>query len=256
MSSTKSPPGHVGNLTEEQETKLREAWTLLGKFIGMKVENTAAPAEKAAPKNETPVQEKKKSRRSWFGFGGNNNDPPTSDSASTHSNGISITDGDDKYGTMKDFQQTIADKTPEQLRQTLWGMLKKDHPDALLLRFLRARKWDVNKAVIMLISTLRWRADQYHVDDDIILNGEEGALKKANDSNASDKRVASDFIAQYKMGKSFVHGIDKEGRPVSVVRVKTHKIGAHSNEAVEKFTVHQIETARLMLQGNVETVVS
>ncbi|CAF4065117.1 unnamed protein product, partial [Adineta steineri] len=32
-----------------------------------------------------------------------------------------------------------------------------DNPDVLILRWLRARKWDVNAAVQQLIDTLNWR---------------------------------------------------------------------------------------------------
>lgn len=36
MSSTEIPPGHVGNLTQEQEAKLREMWAVLLKLMGVK----------------------------------------------------------------------------------------------------------------------------------------------------------------------------------------------------------------------------
>jgi hypothetical protein len=45
------------------------------------------------------------------------------------------------------------------LRDTFWSLCKQDHPDTTMLRFLRARKWDVDAATAMLASTLKWRLD-------------------------------------------------------------------------------------------------
>src|SRR6185437_11536362 len=81
-------------------------------------------------------------------------------------------DADDKYGQVKEYQQILATQSPESLRATFWSMVKADHPDGLLLRFLRARKWDVDKALVMLVSTMRWRSQEQHVDDDVVLKGE------------------------------------------------------------------------------------
>ena len=35
--------------------------------------------------------------------------------------------------------------------------LDRDNPDGLLLRWIRAKKWNVNDAVQQLIDTLKWR---------------------------------------------------------------------------------------------------
>jgi hypothetical protein len=108
----------------------------------------------------------------------------------------------------------------------------------------------------MMISTMHWRKDEQHVDDDIMLNGEGGALKDSQSSNPSTKKEGLDFLAQMRLGKSFIHGIDKEGRPISIVRVRLHKGGEQSERALERFTVYTIETCRLALQPPVETAVS
>src|SRR5204862_4929948 len=47
---------------------------------------------------------------------------------------------EDKYGQTKEFKETLANQSPEDLRVAYWSMVKHDHPDGLLLRFLRARK--------------------------------------------------------------------------------------------------------------------
>ncbi|MBH1945605.1 hypothetical protein I5L01_15415, partial [Erythrobacter sp. YJ-T3-07] len=147
---------------------------------------------------------------------------------SAHLDGIQDNDPDDKYGQNKVFQETLANRSPESIRASLWSMIKMDHPDQLVLRFLRARKWDVQKALVMLISTMKWRQDA-KVDDDIMVNGEEYMLlREQQGATEKDKKEARDFLAQMRMGKSFSHGIDKEGRPTTVVRARLHRAGEQS----------------------------
>lgn len=260
MSSSQVETGHVGNLTAEQEAKLHEMWTVLFRLTGVKfeagdVQRAASVASTTTP--ETPIDTKKKGgRRGLFGWGAAKKEEPATVESTTASLGnVVLSDADDKYGQNKEFKQALADLPPEQLREAFWNMLKSDHPDALLLRFLRARKWDVNKAIVMLVSTLRWRLTEMHVDDDIMLGGEAGAIAQAEGSDATKKRVGQDFMAQMRMGKSFIHGVDKQGRPMCLIRVRMHKIGAQVGESVERYTVHMIETARLMLPRPVETAV-
>lgn len=253
MSSPNIKPGHLGNLTEEQEAKLREMWTILFKLFGIKLE--AGQLQRSATATSASAEGKKKSKRSFFGLGSKKEETPSPDSSATGLHNLSLSDTDDKYGQNKEFQQAIADLTPDQLRESLWTMIKADHPDALLLRFLRARKWDVNRAVVMLISTIRWRLVEMHVDDDIMRGGEAKAIEMSESSNADTKRLGADFMAQTRMGKSFIHGVDNKGRPMCFIRVRLHKIGQQIDKSTERYTVHMIETARLMLLRPVETAV-
>lgn len=94
------------------------------------------------------------------------------------------------------------------------------------------------------------------VDDDIMKNGEALARKQAESSDPAQKKAGEEFLAQMRMGKSFLHGVDKSGRPICVVRVRLHRSSDQSNEVLERFTVFTIESARLMLISPVETAVS
>jgi len=113
----------------------------------------------------------------------------------------------------------------------------------------------VEKALVMLISTMHWRSQEMHVDDDVIKRGEGGAAEDAKSSDHGVKKEGEDFLAQVRLGKSYLHGIDKEGRPMCFVRVRLHKAGEQSEASLERYTVYVIETARLVLSPPVDTAV-
>lgn len=252
------PAGFLGNLTAEQEAKLKEFWALVLKTFGVKdpVGPTTAtgrpitPADAALPALEPPSAKKEKLGL----FHRKHKESGESSGSSSPALG-GKSDPEDKYGQTKELQDILATSPPAALREAFWSMVKKDHPDTLLLRFLRARKWDIQRALAMLISTMHWRRFEMHVDDDIMINGEGGALKDSQSSNAGTKKEGTDFLTQMRLGKSFIHGIDKEGRPICVVRVRLHKGGEQSEKSLERYTVYTIETCRLFLQPPVETAV-
>ncbi|MCJ1394974.1 hypothetical protein MMC18_007855 [Xylographa bjoerkii] len=259
MGGTPSP-GRPGNLTPEQEVKLKEFWKATLQVFGVPVlggidvggsvngsingDNEDDPSEHASTLNP----EKKGKRKGLFRR--KKGDSGDKDDASVHS---SIPDADDKYGQTKEFQQALATQPPEDLRKAFWGMVKHDHPDGLLLRFLRARKWDVEKALVMMVSTMQWRSHDMHVDDDIMYNGEAGAYKMATESTGATKKEGEDYMKIMRGGQSFLHGCDKDGRPICVVRARLHRAGEQSEASLERVTVHIIETARLLLSPPVDT---
>ncbi|OJD38074.1 cral trio domain-containing protein [Diplodia corticola] len=284
MSNDKSaqmPPGRPGNLTAEQEVKLKELWNALAKITGMPFDELAGngdaesvngttgttgttPAASIAESESGGKGDKKKSKRLHIfkhkkGDKDGEKAKDQSSSSSAPAGGEvdvgNLSLEDDKHGMTKAFQTALAETTPEELRASLWSMVKHDNPDALLLRFLRARKWDVQAALIMLISALRWRATEMHVDDDIIRKGEGHAFEQAKSADAAAKKEGEDFMTQLRIGKSFVHGVDKEGRPMCYVRVRLHKPGEQSEQSLERFTVYLIETTRMMLSPPVDTAV-
>ena len=213
-------------------------WIAVLDVFGVAHEDHTNANGTATPTSTPDAKKKKKSRLSLL----RNKDNESADN--------------DKHGQTKEFQQALASQSPESLREAFWSMTKHDHPDALLLRFLRARKWDVQAALVMMISTMHWRSQEMHVDDDIMKTGEEAALKESKSSNAAEKKEGDDFLAQLRMGKSFLHGTDKEGRPVCYVRVRLHRQGEQSERSLERATVYTIETTRLLLRPPVDTAVS
>lgn len=252
-------PGRVGNLTPDQEEKLRELWAAVFKVCAVGEQpaddSASAPAANVAADKSSSKDKPKKRRITLFSRKGGK-DKSDSDAASTASgvsSSIKEDDADDKYGQNKQFYDTLANVSPESIRATIWAMVKHDHPDALALRFLRARKWDVEKALVMLVCTMNWRATEMHVDDEIMMKGEEAMLELSKSSDAKEKQLGEDFMAQIRMGKSFLHGVDNKGRPICVVRVRLHHQGEQCEESLERYTVYVIETARMVLRPPVDT---
>ncbi|OKO94485.1 CRAL-TRIO domain-containing protein C3H8.02 [Penicillium subrubescens] len=155
---------------------------------------------------------------------------------------------------IKSMEKILSKMTPEEMCFSILKMIKQEHPDSLLLRFLRARKWDVGKGFTMMVTNILWRREM-EVDDDILPKGELYALEQSRDEKltAKQKKEGRDFIEQLKTGKSFLHGFDRQGRPVNYVRVKIHKPGAQSEEVLERYIVHVIETTRLIVVPPIET---
>ncbi|KAH7129322.1 CRAL-TRIO domain-containing protein [Dactylonectria estremocensis] len=245
------PPGRPDNLTPEQEEKLRKLWAAIFQLCGVADEDSASGVEIAIPKEDSNLADTDAPKKKRFGvFRKNRGDSKSG--ASTPTTDSPASAEDDKYGQTKQFHETLAKETPESIRATIWGMIKYDHPDALVLRFLRARKWDVEKALVMLVSTMNWRHSEMHVDDDIMKNGDGFAIEDAK-SGSPTKQISQDVLAQLRMGKSFLHGTDKSGRPICVVRVRLHKQGEQCEASLERYTVYIIETARMVLQPPVDT---
>lgn len=245
-------PGRPGNLTAEQEAKLKELWVAVLLVFGVATPadglNGSDSLEKAKAEANGSVKEKKK-RVNLFG---KKNKADGSDGTVIDGSA----DANDKWGQTKEFQNVLANQSPDDIRRAYWSMVKHDHPDGLLLRFLRARKWDVHSALVMMIATMHWRLQEMHVDDDIMRRGEGGAVEDSQSADTAVKKEGLDFLAQERLGKSFIHGTDREGRPMCFVRTRLHKQGQQSEASLERYTVFVIETARLMLSPPVDTAVS
>ena len=243
--------GRPDNLTAEEEQKLKELWLALQAVCGVSPLTNgtvgASDAKKSPAETKEQESEKHKKKKRLGMFSRSKDEDDRSHPAAM--------DGEDKYGQAKDFVKVLENQKPEELRDAVWSMVKHDNPDALLLRFLRARKWHVQNALIMMIATLHWRQQDQHVDDDIVYHGELGALEDSQSANAETKKAGSDFLMQLRLGKSFVHGKDKEGRPMCFVRVRLHHGSDQSEKSIERYTVFTIETARFLLKPPVDTAV-
>ena len=130
---------------------------------------------------------------------------------------------DEEIGVWKSEQETITSKAAlvrlgsDELNRLFWLAVGIENVDALLLRFLRARKWSITAAVNMMLACLQWRSG-FGVER-IFTKGEEG--------------MNIDGIKQLKVGKTYTQGTDRFGRPVLYVHVKNHRTNDQDAKALE-----------------------
>ncbi|KAI2632933.1 CRAL/TRIO domain-containing protein [Xylaria nigripes] len=162
------------------------------------------------------------------------------------SGGIKDLDKEESLKSVPDLtnqlQKQLGNQSPEDFHTGFWGSILLEHPDALVLRFLRARKLDVPKAMEMLVSAVNWRMEQ-NIREIIIRTGE--AIGMKTDPTEDDKG----FMAQYRCGKSFVHGRDLKDRIIYIIRAQLHDPQAQSNKAIESYILHNIESIRLFIKS-------
>lgn len=179
MSSANTPSGRPGNLTTEEEAKLKELWLVTLKVFGVSSPagselTSPPPATLVAPEDPDSAvsvtllspEQRKKNRKSFGRFLGRKSRPEKEaekKETPVQELVVNVNTTDDKYGHTADFKAALASQTPAELREAFWGMVKCDNPDGLLLRFLRARKWDVDKALVMMVATMNWRSKELNV---------------------------------------------------------------------------------------------
>ena len=253
-STTNIPSGFLGSLNPSQEEKLREFWTILLKSWTTNETDPDATAKATAATSGGAV----KSHRRFFSWG--RLQPQTEEyesSAIPPKMLASLKSMDASSQEIKAIQSLLTDLHDEKLRLAYLSILKQDHPDALLLRFLRAEKWNVPKAWIKLVNALNWRVNEYKVDEEILQKGEAYALDKSqNGGEEVERKDGEGFMLQLHTGKGHYHGVDRVGRPICIVRVRLHNPSEQTAKALNDYIIHCIETARIMLVPPVESLVS
>ncbi|EPS25076.1 hypothetical protein PDE_00007 [Penicillium oxalicum 114-2] len=251
MAAEGPKPGFLGNLNGNQEAKLQSLWSIL--LRAAESPSGEEPPRASVERSSSPNPQQR--RHSLLGRTQSN---LSDKSSATPSGQQKVTAYLREIGMgaqeTKMIQSSLSQISSLELRGGILNLLKHDNPDAMLLRFLRARKWDVPKAFAMMMAAIVWRVKEMHVDDDVMAKGELHALQQERSATiAAEKKAGQDFLAQMRMGKAFVHGTDKLGRPIVVIKVRLHKPGAQSEETLERFIVHVIESVRLTLSPPVET---
>ncbi|KAF3929687.1 hypothetical protein AA313_de0204310 [Arthrobotrys entomopaga] len=102
----------------------------------------------------------------------------------------------------KELKAILERQTGDELRLAYWEAVKYDNPDALILRFLRARKWDVEKAITMMLTTIHWRSQTMCLEE-IVKKG----FSISNMDYNSVKFMAMCFEAHFPecLGACLVH---------------------------------------------------
>lgn len=138
----------------------------------------------------------------------------------------------------KEMREFLERYGGERLRQIFWEMVKGEHPDAIMLRFLRARKWNVDRAIAVIGSTAAFRADN---DVAAILRGGELAL--------TSTRGGTNMLAN---GISYIYGATSIGEPVYIIEVGNHFSHNQTQQELKKGVIFLQETLQLLMPPPIE----
>ncbi|KAG0332315.1 hypothetical protein BG004_001303 [Podila humilis] len=226
--------GHIGTLTPDQKKTLKEVWSIIfsiadsGEAI-LPTEMMNEVQKEATTGNgvqSTTVQAAAKA--GWFS---NNKAAKAEEDAKAAGYGAGMA-----KVNLSDLGLSV-----DQLRPILWDNAMGDHPDSLLLRFVRARKWNVANSLNMLFKAFKWR-----LDEDI------PGVKYSSDDKLNSQYPK--FYEQLESGKFYINGTDKEGRIVAYLNVRLHRPGDQPAKTLERLTVYVMEAGRVLLEHPVETV--
>ncbi|CAD6887124.1 unnamed protein product [Tilletia laevis] len=210
------PEGYYGNLSADQQRSLREMWRRFHELYERNVEKSQSLEAAGGPTSEGfAVVDESKAKKG-----------PKGDAAM---------DDAKKAEEVKEMNQFIDKYGGPYLRKAFWEFTKLDHPDVTMLRFLRARKWDVDRALAMLAAALKFRLDK-----DI-----EGILEKGEDG----LKDVPGFLNQFRRGISYIRGnTAAPGEyPIYFIHVGRHFTSAQKTEVLQQFVLLAMENARLLV---------
>ncbi|KAI7881590.1 CRAL/TRIO domain-containing protein [Lichtheimia hyalospora FSU 10163] len=225
--------GHLHHLTPDQTSMLKKLWGRLFELFKQPGDPNSKPAE---PRKVEAAPAKK------GGFFSRGKKEPAEQAdlfigATTDPNWLS-----------QPLEKAIPLIPGTELQRSFWSMVGTDNPDAVVLRYLRARKWDFDAAYNMLINTLRWRLVMRI--DDIIALGETGLR---DELEKLKKGMGESFIKNLHSGKAYLGGPDKSDRGVCFINVRFHHKEDQDPEVIKLMTLAVMESSRLIVNQPMET---
>lgn len=202
--------GYVGNLTDVQHDALVKMWE---SYFDICDRARGSASKGSGFKEDTIGKDPKKS-----GI-------PEDDAAK---------DEVKKQQEQQGMSELLEQYGPEALRDSWWNFVRGDNPDGNMLRFIRARKGDVDRGLAMMATCLKWRLDtdvEKLIASGDLINGKE--IPK--------------FTEQQKSGKVFSLGTTSKEQPICYVIMKYHSIWGQPAASMQKFIVSQMETFRLLM---------
>lgn len=210
--------GYIDCLTTEQEAKLMELWALIIELLSVEESRESwVMGEVSGGRSKSSSSDRKKQQQLA---------EVLSKNASTHSI--------DSITSTSSTRTQMMNEHP--LTEEFWHQLATDDPDVLLLRFLRARKWNVLDAFFMFFEALKWRR-AFGVHD----------MLKKGDVKAVKRELLDG-------GKGYFYGYDHDGRLIVILPARKHDRYAQTLEENMAHTVMLMETGRRMMRPGVETV--
>lgn len=138
----------------------------------------------------------------------------------------------------------MAKYKPQVVHKSMCNLVKNDLIDNLVLRYIRARKYVYEDAMVMITSSLHWKETEYPVDQ---------WLREA-DGPSFVKGTNKGFVKNFTVGKSAIRGHDKKGNPLFMFQSRKHFAHDSPLESTERFAVVIIEWCRLFLREVTESV--
>ncbi|KAG2212335.1 hypothetical protein INT47_001695 [Mucor saturninus] len=219
-------PGHIGNLTVKENDTLKQLWSRLFELFKQKGTEWKPIQVEAAPV-----------KKGWFG----------KKEVPVEKNDVFIGVTTDPQWATLPLEKALPLIPGADLHATFWNMVATDNPDAVCLRFLRARKWDLDLAYNMLANTLRWRVTMRL--DEIVALGENGLR---DELNRLKPELGDNFVTQLNSGKAYLGGPDKDGRGICFINVSLHNKDNQPLEIIKLLTMYIMETSRVVVHQPVE----
>ena len=133
------------------------------------------------------------------------------------------------------LRELFATHGVEEFHDQLWFLFGPDIPDMIMLKFLRARKWNVHRAFAMLCKCVKWR-----IESDVMGIVAKGDLGLSREDPAYASQGPAEKV--YSLGYS-----DKNVMPVIMIHVKNHIAATQPAETMTKFVISAAETFRTLV---------
>ena len=132
------------------------------------------------------------------------------------------------------LRELLTKYGPDEMRKNFWYFIGPDYPDMLVLKFLRARKWNVHRAVAMLARCIKWRMESHVLD--IIAKGDLGLSEE-------DKH----WNLQGESGKVFCWAANENMKPVVYINVAKHLTKVQPASTMTNFVIMCAESFRSLV---------
>ncbi|SAM05820.1 hypothetical protein [Absidia glauca] len=231
--------GRINTLTETQVDKLKEIWMRLMEAFRQQGE--------AWPPPPPSTKDSKKSSLWKSNASLDNGDSSNTKNSPEPKYLFFGTKANPQWSSLP-LEEAIVLIPGPRLFSTFWNMVAGDNPDAMVLRFLRARRWDVEASYKMIMNTLRWRIHMRI--DDIVALSETGIY---NELELLKKGMGDQFLANLHSYKCVLGGPDKQGRGVCFANARFHRKEDQDPEVVRIVVLFVMECARMIVHQPIET---
>jgi hypothetical protein len=132
----------------------------------------------------------------------------------------------------------FANYKPEELHGAFWKNQRQDLLDNWVLKFVRARNFDVERSLAMFTRDLDWRTNECRAYE-WLLEGDAPLYIKGTNQG---------FVKNFLVNKAWIRGRDKKENIVFLFRAKMHMIAdANPSDEMRRWCVTMIEWCRLFM---------